>query len=328
MKRSPVAGARFCEFAASEGAPLKSLMELVTVLISLVLSHDKLNADQSEGFLRAVAYLCKSITSGPCYKNTLNELFTSAKVKCLFAAASTGCAQSSVFDIVSTISPDNVIGLLEECMAVVSKCEGLSEDEERQAKVKSAHKLLLSSYAFDDMLEALLTLLQKAAYRCHVKFGTEIPKHSVSSAKRKKSKSSLKISGKWKYASGRKSSSFKEDYLIAVGIAWQVKDLLKSEDSRKAILGSQSLEQLFLALKVISEFSILQCMCCEYVDAYPVLAYTALALQMTLQNISMSSANGSGFKKNNRTESSRSIPEASDTLSCFILLFALFLFLM
>ncbi|KAH9663948.1 ARM repeat superfamily protein [Citrus sinensis] len=310
VKRSPVAGARFCEFAVSEGAPLESLVELVTVFIRLVLSHDKLDEDQIEGLLAAVSYLCKDIAREQCYKNALKELFANDKVKSLFAAASTGRARSSVFEIVSTVSPDNVVGLLEQCMGLISKCKGLSEDEERQAEVRSAHKLLLSSCAFDDMLEALTMLLQKAVYRCHVKFGTEIPKHNVSSVKRKKPKSAVKISGKWKYASGKKASSFEEDYLIAVGIAWQVKDLLTSEDSRKAMLGSQHLELLFLALKVISEVSILHCMYCDYMDVYPVLAYTALALELTLQNIGISRPSGSGSKKDDRTESTRSSSEA------------------
>ncbi|XP_031261940.1 uncharacterized protein LOC116120144 [Pistacia vera] len=309
LKRSSVAGARFCEFAVSEGAPLKSLVKLVGVFINLVLSQDKLGADQVEGLLGAVAHLCNSISTEPCYRDALKDSFASNTVKSLFAAAPTRRAQSSVFDIVSTLRPDNVAGLLEDCIGLVSNCRGLFEDEERQAEVRSAHKLLLCFHAFDDIFEALTTLLQKVAYRCHVKFDTEIPKHSVTSAKRKKSKSSVKMSAKWKYVSGKRSSSFEEDYSTAAGIAWQIKDLLTSEDSRKAILGSQRLERLFLALKVISEVSIVQSICCEYMDAYPVLAYTAVALQMALQNTGMSNTNDSGSKKNNRTESSRSISE-------------------
>ncbi|KAK2657623.1 hypothetical protein Ddye_010675 [Dipteronia dyeriana] len=284
MKRSPMAGARFCEFVLSEGAALKSLMELFRVLVNLVLSDNRLDTDQIEGFLVGVANLCNSLASESCYLNALKELFTGDKVKCLFAAASTGRARSSVFDMVSIISPNNVVGLLEDCMGLVSNCSGLSEDVERQAEVRSAHKLFLSCNAFNDMFEALTKLLQKVAYRCNVKFGTEIPKHSVSSTKRKKSKSSVKVSAKWKHVSGRKSSSFMEDYSMAVGVAWQMIDLLLSEDTRKAVIGSESLEPSFLALKVISEVSIVQYVNCDYMDAYPVLAYTALALQMSLQN--------------------------------------------
>ncbi|KAK4841081.1 hypothetical protein QYF36_025221 [Acer negundo] len=216
MKRSPMAGAR--------------------VLVNLVLSDNKLDTDQIEGFLVGVANLCNSLASESCYLNALKELFTGDKVKCLFAAASTGHARSSIFDIVSIISPNNVVGLLEDCMGLVSNCSGLSEDVERQAEVRSAHKLFLSCNAFNDMFEALTKLLQKLAYRCNVKFGTEIPKQSVSSTKRKKSKSSIKVSAKWKHLCGRKSSSFRKDYSMAVGVAWQMKDLLLSDDSRKAVI--------------------------------------------------------------------------------------------
>ncbi|KAL5821859.1 hypothetical protein ACOSQ3_023741 [Xanthoceras sorbifolium] len=310
MKRSPMAGARFCEFVLSEGASLKSLMELVRVFISLVLSNDKLDTDQIEGFLVGVANLCNSLASEPCYMNALKELFPCSKVKCLFAAASTGRGQSSIFDIVSIISPNNVVGLLEDCMGLVSNCGGISEDLERQAEVRSAHKLFLSCNAFNVMFDALTKLLQKVAYRCHVKFDTEIPKQSASSTKRKKSKSSVKVSAKWKHVSGRKSSSFEEDYSMAVGVAWQMKDLLLSEDSRKAVLGSESLELSFLALKVISEVSIVQCVNCDYMDVYPVLTYTALALQMTLQNDCISSTNNFSSKKHDRTEPSQSISES------------------
>ncbi|KAK3228872.1 hypothetical protein Dsin_000753 [Dipteronia sinensis] len=138
MKRSPIIGARFCQFVLSEGDSFKGLMELLRVLVCLVLSDNKLDTDPIEGFLVGVGNLCNSLASESSYLNALKEYFTSDKVKCLFAAASTGHAQSSIFD----------------------------------------------------MFEALTTLLQKVAYHCHVKFDAEILKQSVSSTKRKKSKSS------------------------------------------------------------------------------------------------------------------------------------------
>lgn len=310
MKRSPMAGARFCEFAVSEGASLKSLMELFRVFISLILSPDKLDSNQMEGLLVAASYLCNSLASEPCHKRALNKLLDGEKVKFLFAAASTACAQSSVIKIVSTISPDDAAGLFEECMGLVTNCSGISDNVERQAEVRSAHKLFLSCDGFDDMFEALTVRLQKTAYRCHIKFGTAIPKNSFSSIKRKKSMSSGKISAKWKCVGGKKAFDFEKDYSIAVGIAWQIRDLLISEDSRKAILGSQTLELSFIALKIISEVSIVQCMHCEYMDTSPILAYTVLALHMTLQNVSINSQKDCGTR-NNSTDSSRSLLEAS-----------------
>ncbi|EEF37095.1 conserved hypothetical protein [Ricinus communis] len=269
IKRSPMAGARFCEFAVSEGASLKSLMELVRALISLALRHDKLEADQKEGFLAAASHLCNSLVGEPCYKNALKELFVGGKVKSLFAYASTRCAQSSVLNIFSSISPEDVAVLVEECMHLITNCSGISDNVELQDEVRSAHKLMLSCDSFDDLFEALTKLLQKTAYRCHIKFGVEMPKQRISPRKRKKCKYAVKISAKWKHVSGKTASNFEDDYSLALGIAWQIKDLLGSEDSRKAIFGSQALELPFLALKVISEVSIMQCVSCEYLDSSP-----------------------------------------------------------
>ncbi|XVF17534.1 hypothetical protein REPUB_Repub10bG0131300 [Reevesia pubescens] len=311
MKRSPLAGARFCEFALLEGASLKSLMELVKVFISLVLSNDKLDAAQVEGLLVASANLCSSLAKERSQQDALKELFSGGRVKCLFAVASTAHAKSSVFDILSTTTSDNVAGVLGDCMGLVTNCSDLSENLEKQAQVRSAHKLLVSCDAFDNMFEALTRLLQKTSYRCHIKFGTEAPKQNVSLAKRKRWKSSTKSSVKWKHVSGKKSSNFKNDYSVAIGVSWQIKAMLSLEDTRKAMLDSQALELTFLALKVISEVSIVQCEHYEYMDPYPVLAYTSLALQMALQNVTIRNVTDYGMKKDDSIDSSGSISEAS-----------------
>lgn len=317
MKRSPIAGARFCEFVTSEGASLDSVMELVKVFVRLVLSDDKLSTDQMEGFLVGTANLCNSLASEPCYKNSLKELFPINKVRKLFASASNGRSQSSVIQIASIVSPNNVAELLKDCMGLIINCSGLSEDMVRQTEVRSAHKLFLSCNSFSDIFDALNELLQKVTYRCHVKFDTEIPKQSVSSRKRRKSKSSMKASVKWKHVRGNRSSSFEEDYSLAVGVAWQMKDMLLSEDSRMAVLESESLELSFFALKVISEVSILQCVDHDYMDVYPVLTYTALALQITLQNVCLSSANHFSSQKISGSEPSPS----SSKVSCVCVFF-------
>lgn len=312
IKRSPMAGARFCEFAVSEGASLKSLMELVKIIVNLVLSLDKLQADHVEGLLLAVVNLCSALASEPNYKNALKELFVAEKLKGLFARASSRHAQSSIFNIASTISTNDVVGLLDGCIDLVTNCSGLSGDAERQTEVRSAHKLLLSCGQLDSMFEVVISLLQKTAYRCHIKFGIEEPKLSVFSMKRKKIKSSGKSLAQWKHVSKKKQCSFEEDYSISIGIAWQIEDLLKSVDTRKAILESQNLESLFFALKVISEVSILQCLHCEYMDVSSVLAYTALSLHMTLENVGLSSLKEYGNNtKNGSSESSQASPKAS-----------------
>ncbi|XP_040872648.1 uncharacterized protein [Glycine max] len=295
VKRAPMAGARFCQFAILEGASKSHLMELVKVFLSLILSPDKLDANQIEGFLVATSYVCDSLACEPCYINALKELLDGEKMKGLLTLASKGQAQSSLFNIVSNVRPDDVAGILEECMSVVTNCSGLPEDVDRQTEIRSAHKLLLSLGGFDDLIEALTAFLHKAAYRCHIKFGVDMPSHSVSFAKRKKSKSSGKFSIKSKIIN--RKQSFEDDYLVAVGVTWQVRDLLLQEDTRKAILESPSLEMLFVSLKVISEVSIVHCGHHEYIDICPVLAYVAFALQMTVDNVGRSSIHNSDTKR-------------------------------
>ncbi|XP_057761176.1 uncharacterized protein LOC130981617 [Arachis stenosperma] len=307
MRRSPMGGAIFCKFAILEGAPKDHLMELIKAFMSLVLSPHKLDANQIEGFLVAASYLCDDLASELCYKNALKQLFTQEKVKKLLTLASTGQAQSSLFNLLSAVHPDGVAGLLEECMAIVTNCNGLSEDVDRQSEVRSAHKLLLSLGYFDDMLEALTSLLHKAAYRCHIKFGTVMPSHSISSVKGKKSKSSGNFSFKSKIIN--RKQSFEDDYLVAVGIAWQVRDFLLNEDTRKALLRPQTLEMLFLSLKIISEVTIVHCGEYDYMDISPILAYMAIALQMTVDIVSTTSIQNNDRKKR-KTEASTSLSES------------------
>ncbi|GMJ03853.1 hypersensitive to excess boron 1 [Hibiscus trionum] len=324
MKRSPVAGARFCEFALSEGASLKSMMELVKVFISLLLSNAKLDAPVVEGLLVASANLCSSLANKQSQQDALGELFSGERVKRLLAVATTAHVRSYVFDMLSAIASDDVAELLGNCMSIVTDCSDLSENLEKQVEVRSSHKLLISCDSFDDMFEGLTRLLQKTAYRCHIKFDTEAPKQNVSPAKRKRSKSSSNVSPakrkisksssktsvKWKHVSGKKSSNFKDDYAVAVGVSWQIKDMLSSENTRKAMMSSQALELPFHALKVISEVSIMQCEYYEFMDPYPVLAYTTLALQMALQNVTISNATESGTKKDEQIKSSGLISKA------------------
>lgn len=306
LKRSPMAGAKFCEFVVAEGPSVRSLMDLLKVIIDFVVQSDQLNESQTEGFLCAASHLCEYLANEPHCKNTLKEMFSGDKFKCLFAVAPTPLAQSSMLDLVSAIYGE-ASGLIEECMSLISNCTGISENLEKQAEVRSAHKLLLSCDRIDDMLEAFMKLLQKIAFHCHSKFGIELPKPSVSSAKRKKSHSSVKLAAKWQ-AGEKKSGNFEEDYLIAVGVAWQIKDLLSNENSQAAVMGYQNLELLLLPLKVIAEISIVECLHFEYMDAYPVLAYAGLALHMILRNIT---PNDFITRRNDESGLTGSLTEAS-----------------
>jgi len=313
VKRAPMAGARFCQFAILEGASKSHLMELVKVFLSLILSPNQLDANQIEGLLAATCYVCDDLASEPCYVSALKELLDGEKMRGLLSLVSKSEIRSSLFNFASTVCPDDVAGLIEECMGVVTNCSGLTEDVGRQTEIRSAHKLLLSLGGFDDLIEALTAFLHKAAYRCHIKFGADMPSQSVSFAKRKKSNSSGQFSIKLKLIN--RKQSFKDDYSVAVGVAWQVRDLLLREDTRKAIMKSQCLEMLFVSLKVISEVSVVHCGHCKNMDMSPVLAYMALALQMTVDNVGRTSIqNGDSRRKKTKNDSSKFLSEASTIL--------------
>ncbi|KAK7367617.1 hypothetical protein VNO80_09632 [Phaseolus coccineus] len=308
VKRAPMAGARFCKFAILEGASKSHLMELVKVFLGLILSPHQLDANQTEGFLAATCHVCDDLASEPCHISALKELLDGEKIRGLLSVVSKGEVRSSLFNIVSTVCPDDVAGLIEECMGVVTNCSGLTEDVGRQTEIRSAQKLLLSLGGFDDSIEALTAFLHKTAYRCHIKFGADMPSQSVSFGKRKKSKSSGKFSIKLKLIN--RKQSFKDDYSEAVGVACQVRDLLLHEDIRKAIMKSQCLEMLFVSLKVISEVSIVHCGHCKDMDISPVSAYTALALQMTVDNVGRTNIeNGDSKRKKTKIHSSKFLSE-------------------
>lgn len=292
IKRSPLAGARFCEFAVSEGTSPQSWMELLKILISLIVSPGKLEAEQIDGSIIAASHLCVYLVRDGSYQTKLKEELSGERLKHLFAAATSACAQASVCNIISSVCPDAVDDLFDECMTLVTNCGDLSNSLEKQAEVRSVHKMMLSCNWLDDMFENLARLLQRTALQCHKRFGTELVKFSVPSTKRGNTKSSIKLSSKSKHAREKKMSnkdkcSFKEEYEITVGVAWQIKDLLLSESTRNAILQSGSLETIFLSLKAISEVGILQCTQCDYMSVSPILAYTSLALHRSFQDNSL-----------------------------------------
>ncbi|ESQ33514.1 hypothetical protein EUTSA_v10006613mg [Eutrema salsugineum] len=283
INRNPMAGARFCEFLVSVGATFQSVLQLVKFFLNIVLSGDKIEENQIEGLLLAEHYLCKDLVADFGCLASLKEMLLGEKLKSLLAFAPTAQAQSAVFDIFTMVSPDVISDVLEDCMTVVLNCGGSHGDVGRQIEIRSVHKLLLSSNGLPDLVGTFTSILQKTAYRCHINFGNEIERKNVYSMLRKKSNSAGKSLARWKHVSGKNAISFEEDYSVSVGIAWQINDLLIIDDARKAILESD-IEELLFALKIISQTSVLQGSSCEFMDVYPVLAYTSLALHMTLQN--------------------------------------------
>ncbi|PWA85389.1 Armadillo-like helical [Artemisia annua] len=145
----------------------------------------------------------------------LKDELTTKKLVCLFSSANSGLAQASVCNIVATVHPEAAGALRQECMALVTRCTGLSDNKEKQVQVR------------------------------------EVPQERIENP----AKHATKDSGKSKRTSGKKNSdaksSFYEDYIVSVGIAWQLKDLLTHSNTQKAVLGCKSLESAFHALKVL-----------------------------------------------------------------------------
>ncbi|CAH1421204.1 unnamed protein product [Lactuca virosa] len=280
IKRSPLAGARFCEFSFSEGASPQFLNTLFKVLINLILSPHKTPLDQIEGILMAASNICNNLATEPKYKSALKDELTGKKLISLLSAAKTAHAQASVFKIVLTVLPDAASVLRQESMAMVTRCVGLSENKERQTQMRLIHKMMMSCGWIDDMIQTLTRVLQKTANGC-------VSKHNSSSSSGKKRKvkhgsvKSKHMSGKNHPDTSR--SSFFEDYTVCVGVAWQLKDLLTDVNTRKAVLESRNLESAFHALKIISEF-VIECLQSNQIDTSPVSTYTSLILHMSLKN--------------------------------------------
>ncbi|KAD4888240.1 hypothetical protein E3N88_20313 [Mikania micrantha] len=299
IKRSPLAGAKFCEFCLCEGASPQSLSLLFKILINLVLSPANISSDQIDGILMAAANICSNLSTKTKYKAAFKDELTSKKLISLFAAANSGQAQASVCNIVSYVLPDAAGVLRHECMKMVNKCVGLSDNKEKQTQMRLVHKMIMSCGWIDYILEEFTKLLQKTASGCVEKYDTEKRRHN-NSGKKRKAKHGIKVSLESNRMSGKKTN-VDDDYMVSSGIAWQLKDLLKYSDTCKAMLGSKNLESVYNALKVISEFTIMECMQCDYINNSHVVAYTLLSLHMSTKNSMLNDKNSHGLKNLEKT---------------------------
>ncbi|ONK75910.1 uncharacterized protein A4U43_C03F21850 [Asparagus officinalis] len=289
IKRSPTAGARFCELALSEGSSSKSLLELLRISVSLALSPKGLNSDQIDGLFVASANICCSLSSDLSNKKALGELFPSTKLKRLFTAAASPCAQTALFTLASVLSLDDLGGLRDLCIASIMDCTGLSENVEKQALIRAGHRFMLSYGWFDELFRALTNNLQSIASGFLNKFDLELPQQVAHRLQKIKTKMPVRTPERLGHFNGKETpntdlSRTKDDLFIAAVAAWQLKDLLVSEDARNSLLKSPNLEITYFALRIISQVSIDLCSHCELVDTSAVTAYIALAMHMSLHH--------------------------------------------
>ncbi|EPS65713.1 hypothetical protein M569_09063, partial [Genlisea aurea] len=285
IKRCPKAGARFCEFAAFEGASSRLLITLFRVLISLAISSTELEEKLVKPLLGAASHLCANLATDSSTQTALKKELSAEKLKKLFVVAADAGAQSYVHEIISALSLDAIGNIAEDCLRLIENCAGLPNDIELQGEIRSAHKMILSRGLFDKMFKVLIGLLLKAANDCEAKFSSGFQNQSNGSEIARENKSSKRRPSKKKKSAHMETSEFLKDYEVAVGVAWQIKELLISKDTRQAILRSDSLENLFSALKLISEASILHSMQIDCISVFPISSYTTLALSMSLYGI-------------------------------------------
>ncbi|KAM0909062.1 hypothetical protein ACQ4PT_015020 [Festuca glaucescens] len=285
IKRSPAAGARFCEFALSEGSSSRSLVEFIKLAVTLALSPSGLKSEQTDGLIIASAKLIKSLSDEGSSLVGLRECFANAKLKLLFKTAVSDSAQAALLGMVPVVSPDDLRVLHVECMDIVVNAAVSSKQEECQEALLAAHKLVHLSGCSDEMFEALTNILQSKASCFSEIYGLEPPLCPVASSKRKKGKSLKKTPARSDDVAGNKSSTsiLNNEELAAVGGAsWQINEILKAEEMRATFLQSYA-EIAFSSLKVISQVYIEQCLHFESLDLTPVLAYSSLATHSALQ---------------------------------------------
>ncbi|CAL4917925.1 unnamed protein product [Urochloa decumbens] len=278
IKRSPAAGARFCDFALSEGSSPRSVVELVKYSVTLALSRTGLNSDQIDGLIIASVNLIKSLSEESSSLATLREFFANAKLRLVLQTVVSEGARAALLSIAPVILPDLSV-LHEECMDIVVNAARISEQEECQEAALAAHKLIVLGGCSDELFEALTNILQSKASVFAEIYGLEPPPCPVASSRRKKGKS-LKKTPAHGHVLGKGSSKSKvsnEALAVAAGAAWQINEIVKAEELRDAFLQSSYSEIAFSSLKVISQVFIEQCLYLDSLDLAPVLAYLSLA---------------------------------------------------
>lgn len=274
IKRSPTGGARFCEFALSEGSSPRSIVELVKYSINLALSQTGLNSDQIDGLIIASVNLIKSLSDERSSLAALREFFANAKLRLVLQIAVSDGSRAALLSIAPVVLPDDLSVLHEECMDIVVNTARISKQEEYHETVLEAHKLIVLGDWSDELFEALTNTLQSKASDFAEIYGVEPPPCPVASSRRKKGKSLKKIP---RDKGSSKSEVSNEELAVAAGAAWQINEIVKAEDLRDAFLQSSYSEIVFSSLKVISQVYVEQCLYLDSLDLAPVLAYLSLA---------------------------------------------------
>ncbi|TVU46141.1 hypothetical protein EJB05_05659, partial [Eragrostis curvula] len=287
IKRAPTAGARFCEFALSEGSSPKSVVELIKFSITLALSQTGVNSEQINGLIIASVNLIKSLSDERSSLSALREFFAKGKLKLVLKTGVSEGARAALLSIAPVVLPDDLSVLHEECMDIVINAAMVSKQEDCKETAVAAHKLIVLGGWSDELFEALTNILQSKASHFAEIYGLEPPMCPVASSRRKKGKS-LKKTPASDHIAGKGSSKSKignDELAIASGAAWQINEILKDEEMRDTFLQSSYSEIACSSLKVISTVYIEQCLYLYSLDIAPVLAYLSLATNSVLPDV-------------------------------------------
>ena len=276
IKRSPSAGARFCEFAHLEGSSPKSLIELSKVCYTLATSSDDFTPSQIDSLLMASANLCRHLCQEATYKSTLSKFFSKETLKSLLSAVTSVRGQNSVLSIVSSVHPEGFGDFHDHCMQMIKNCASLSGNQEIQSEVRKIHRLMVSSGRCHDLLGALADTLKIAASIFSELSEIQTGMDRIDKA-RKKKKKKKKVS----------KDLDTEEFAQVNAAAWQVKDLLIEKETRISVLTSPFLESISSSLGAISRVLVEKSMLWEGVDVLPLAAYTTLSLYRSLESVDL-----------------------------------------
>ncbi|KAI0497706.1 hypothetical protein KFK09_020939 [Dendrobium nobile] len=281
IRRSPDAGARFCEFALSEGSSAKSLMELLRFSLDLVLAANGTSSDQIDGLIIASANICCCLAAELSNK-ALTRIFSADKVKSLLNAATSSRALTAVLNIASIVSPNDLHGLHDQCLFLALECIGLSDDLERHGLIRKIHRLFFSCGWLGELIGKLSSILQSIASRFLLKFKLDLPPQVLQSIK-KKIKLPAKSSPRFGVHTSKESIKTEKDLCLAAGIAWQLKDLLADVYMRKVLFQYPHFETAFHSLKIISQVNIEMYLRYNSFDTSSMEALATLAVYVHLQ---------------------------------------------
>lgn len=317
LKRAPQAGAKFCKWLLVEGAPPKSLLQLVHSLIRLA-KDDELTPEVRSGTLLALSEVCQSLVTLEECKTVVGEILNGDMLAALMGYAPDSLARSYVLQIASKLPPKDISKLVTYCCDLSLRCPVTPADVE---EVNSVHTLVLAWGGLDQLLDALTKVVldpinvprsasKVGRDRATPRQGKPVGSRAVESAW-----STLLTPSSSKSSDAGRANNLKDKFAAASGAAWQVDMLLAGEETRLALLNYGHLKELLQALRTLAQIAINRARdgssdlgsTCHPASA--VLAYTKLYFHIVLEG------RDGGEQEKQSTKGRRGQPKPSESAS-------------